>query len=132
MYKTALALISTAAVVVACGNHPKAPDPGVTTTAGEIVANQDVVSRLTKARCDHARDCHRFGVDKDYADMAGCQSEVRHDLEGEFQPRECPHGARVERVDTCINKITNEACGVNLQDKIKKQDACRRGALCIE
>lgn len=130
--KKLLCLASIAAVVIACGNAPKSPTPGVNTTSGEVVANHDVVTRITSARCEHANACHDFGTDKKYKDEAGCKSEVSHDLESDFQAKECPHGVRVERLNTCLAKIKDEPCGLNVGDKIAKGDSCRKGSLCID
>lgn len=132
MYKTALFIFTGAAIVVACNNAPKSPTPGVETTAGEVVSNKDVVTRITDARCEHANECHEFGTDKKFKDEAGCKSEVSHDIEPDFQAKECPHGVRTERLNTCLTKIKSEPCGLNVQDKIQKGDACRKGSLCID
>ncbi|MDB4944080.1 MAG: hypothetical protein JWP97_3614 [Labilithrix sp.] len=131
MMKTILSLVGTAALVVAC-NSPKAPVEGVTTTGAGVVSNKDVTTRLTNAKCDHAKACNDFGTDKKFKDEAGCKSEVSHDYEDEFKAADCPHGVRKERLDTCLLKMKEEACGTNVSEKIQKHDACRRTALCID
>src|SRR3954447_10179009 len=91
-----------AALVLACSNPPKDPHPGVETTSAGVVANKDVVSRITEARCERARRCNHFGVDKTYKDEAGCKSEVALDFEPEFTAKECPHGVSPQRLNTCV------------------------------
>ena len=124
-------VVSGAAVMLACSNPPKDPSPGVETTGGRVVAKKDVVPRITEARCERAKRCNHFGVDKTYKDEAGCRSEVSHDLEADFAAKECPHGVRTERLNTCVTKTREEACG-NVSDKINRVAACRKGELCID
>ena len=125
-------MFAGAAVVVACNsNAPKAPVEGVTTTSGATVANNDAARRITNARCEHANKCNQFGKDKDYADEAGCKSEIGHDSESTYKASGCPHGIRQERLTTCLNEIKNEKCG-NLGDKISRAEACRTGEICID
>ncbi|HSO32029.1 MAG TPA: DUF6184 family natural product biosynthesis lipoprotein [Labilithrix sp.] len=120
-----------AALMLACGNPPKEPNPGVETTSAGVVANKDVVPRIAQARCERAQRCNQFGVDKTYKDEAGCKSEVAHDLEADFTAKECPHGVRTERLNTCVLKTREEACG-NVADKIIRVAACRKSELCID
>ena len=129
--KNYLLALAGAAMTIACNtNAPKAPVEGVTTTAAGVVSNDDAVTRLTEARCNNAKTCNEFGKDKDYADEAGCKSEVSHKMASDYKPSECPHGIREERLATCINQLKNATCG-NVADKIKVAEACRTGELCI-
>ena len=123
-------VLGVAGLLAAC-SAPKAPVEGVTTTGAGVVANNDAARRITRARCEHAKECGDYGKDKKYADEAGCKSEVGHDLEGEFKPSSCPHGVREERLNTCVVKLKDEKCG-NVSDKINVLAACRRGELCID
>ena len=118
-------------MIMACSNSPKAPTPGVETTGAGVVANKDVVPRITEARCERAKRCNHFGVDKTYKDEAGCKSEISHDLEADFTAKECPHGVRTERLNTCVLKAREEACG-NVADKINRIAACSKNELCID
>jgi len=130
--KNLIVLVSTgAALVLACTNPPKDPHPGAETSSAGVVANKDVVSRITEASCERAKRCNHFGVDKTYKDEAGCKSEVGHDLEGDFTPKECPHGVSTQRLETCVAKTRDEACG-NVAAKINRVAACRKGELCID
>jgi len=124
-------LVTGAALVLACTSAPKAPVQGVTTTGAGIVSNADAASRLAQAQCDHAQTCNQLGKDKDYADHAGCMSQVGHEMEKDYQPSKCPHGVREERLNSCVNAFKNESCG-NLGDKIARAETCRRGNMCIE
>lgn len=130
--KTIACLAAGAFAVIAChSNQPKAPVEGVTTTGAGVVANHDAAMRLTNASCERAERCNRFGKDKDYADMAGCTSEVGHDNESDYRAEKCPHGVKEDRLVTCLNEIKNSACG-NVGDKIRRAEACRTGELCID
>jgi hypothetical protein len=125
-------VMAGAALAVACNtNAPKAPVEGVSTTGAGVVSNDDTARRLTEAACDYAAKCNRFGKDKDYADEAGCKSEVSHKMESDYKPSDCPHGVKQERLASCINDFKNEACG-NVPDKISRLEACRTGELCIK
>src|SRR6187399_2920103 len=119
MKKEILVLAAGAALVLACTSAPKAPVQGVTTTAAGVVSNADAVRRPTQAKCDHARVCNNYGKDKDYADEAGCMSQVGHEMEGDYQPTKCPHGVREERLNSCVNEYRNEKCG-NVADTIAR------------
>jgi hypothetical protein len=123
--------VAGAALLMACESSPKKPVEGVTTTGAGVVSNRDVVTRLAAARCEHARMCNEFGPDRDYADDAGCKSQISHDLEGDFRPSECPHGVREERLTSCLNEVKNEKCG-DLSGKIRRVTSCRKSDLCIE
>jgi hypothetical protein len=131
MTKEMLVLAAGAAVVIACTNPPKAPVQGVTTTSAGVVSNADSVQRLAQARCNHAKSCGQFGVGKDYADEAGCMSQISHELEGDYQPSNCPHGVREERLSSCVNAWNNQNCG-NVAHSISRSETCRRGNLCIK
>lgn len=130
--KTFIAMVTTgAALVMACSNPPKEPNPGVQTTSAGVVANKDVVPRITEARCEHAKRCGQFGADKKYKDEAGCKSEISHDLEADFSAKECPHGVKTERLSTCVSKARGEECG-NVADKLNRVADCRQSQLCID
>jgi hypothetical protein len=123
--------LGCAALAIACGNEPKSPNPGVETTSAGVVANKDVVPRITEARCERAKRCGHFGTDKTYKDEAGCKSEISHDLEADFTAKECPHGVKTERLNTCVQKAREEECG-NVADKINRVASCRKSELCID
>jgi hypothetical protein len=130
--KKAIVILAGLAMTAACNmNAPKAPVEGVTTTGAGVVSNADAAKRMTSARCEHAKTCNEFGKDKDYADEAGCKSEVSHKMASEYKPEDCPHGVREERLATCLNQLKNEKCG-NIADKISRAEACRTGELCIQ
>jgi Family of unknown function (DUF6184) len=132
MKKELVFVMSGAALVVAaCANPPKDPHPGVETTSAGVVANKDVAPRITAARCEREKRCNHFGVDKKFKDEAGCRSEVGHDLEADFTAKECPHGVRTERLNTCLQKTREEECG-DVSDKINRVAACRKSELCID
>jgi len=120
-----------AALMMACSNPPKEPNPGVSTTSAGVVANKDVVPRITEARCERAKRCGQLGTDKKYKDEAGCKSEIGHDLEADFTAKECPHGVKTERLNTCVQKSREEECG-NVTDKINRVADCRQSQLCID
>jgi hypothetical protein len=134
MKNTVLFVLSGSALTIAaiaCTTPPKEPHPGVETTSAGVVSNKDAIARITQSRCDRAQRCSNFGVGKDYADMAGCKSQVGHDVADEFRPRECPHGVREERLNTCVGVSASDSCG-NVGDNIKRTADCRKSELCIE
>lgn len=133
--------VASLGLLVACGASQDAamsaqePVPGTTTmdgvTAQQSVADEQVVERISAARCDRDQSCDRIGRGAIYRDRDDCMKQTRVSVMRDLNPSSCPGGIGEAGLNRCVRSIEAGACDTPGQI-VGQTSHCHLSALCMK
>jgi hypothetical protein len=109
----------------------RATETKTTSAQLDTVGNESAIERITTARCNRELACAELG----HAPASGalqCAAEVRRAIQHSLSAAECPLGIDRAALDTCVNAIRDERCGVAFDtftvSACQARDLCRPSA----
>lgn len=110
------------------------PVPGTPARAGvtaqQVVADEDVVERITWARCDRDQSCNLIGPGATYANRNECVRQTRAMVQRDINPARCKGGVGEIGVGKCVKSLIDGECDMPGQIAGRSAD-CNLAALCI-
>jgi hypothetical protein len=121
--KTAASLASiTLGLLVTCCASPQqaasSPQPivpesqtqPVGVTSEQAVADEDVVERISVARCERSKSCERIGPGAAYRDHDDCMAHMRTLVAKQLNTSRCPGGIGETGVAHCVKSLIIGEC----------------------
>jgi hypothetical protein len=95
------------------------------------VAYQDVVERISAARCDREESCNRVGPGTTYEDRSDCMRYSRRIVSREVNPASCPGGVGAIGLERCVRSLIEGECDMPGQIEGRASD-CHVRLLCMQ
>jgi hypothetical protein len=128
-------------LLAACGASqnatlpPEQPVQGTTSTDGvtaqQAVADEEVVERISAARCDRDQSCDRVGPGAVYHDRADCMRQQRLVVRKDLNPESCPGGIGEVALTRCVKSVEAGTCD-RPGEITGNVSHCKLAALCIK
>ena len=87
-----------------------ASSPAAGAASARVVANDEVVERISKARCDQSQSCNRIGPGTRYRDLGDCTSRMRALVSGQLSASRCPGAIGEIGVSRCVRSLEASEC----------------------
>ncbi len=128
--------------LLACGaSQPDAalssqqPVPGTRAgdgvTAQQAIADEEVVERISAARCDRDQSCNRIGPGAAYRDREDCMRQTRAMVQRDINPTRCRGGVGEVGLDRCVKSLEAGQC--DMPGQVAGRTAqCDVAALCMK
>ncbi|HEY3819276.1 MAG TPA: DUF6184 family natural product biosynthesis lipoprotein [Polyangiaceae bacterium] len=79
-------------------------------TSQQALADEDVVERLSAARCDRSQSCNRIGPGAAYRDRDDCMAQMGVLVAKELNASRCPGGIGEVGVSKCVHSLHVGEC----------------------
>lgn len=140
--KTASSLVSVAVglLLTCCASQdpvsaqPVVPETETTpvgVTAPQAVADEDVVSRISVARCDRSQSCNHIGPGAPYHDRDDCMAHMRVLVSKQLNTSRCPGGIGEVGVSRCVKSLIMGECDMPGQE-YPTADHCKIVDMCLK
>jgi hypothetical protein len=104
-------------------------DVGVT-NAQPPSPDEDVVERLSSARCSHEQACGLVRPGQRWAGMDACMDHMRGSIRDELTSADCTSGVDRRALDDCLTAIDAEGCGDGVA-VMRRTRRCRAAVICL-
>jgi len=139
--KTASTLVSVAVglLLTCCASQdnisaqPVVPETRTTqvgVTSAQAVADEDVVSRISVARCDRSQSCNHIGPGAVYRDRDACMAHMRALVSEKLNTSRCPGGIGETGVSRCVKSLIMGECDMPGQE-YPTADHCKVNDMCL-
>jgi hypothetical protein len=141
--KTAASLLSGAvAIALTCcastqpvvSSQPIVPDTEtqpVGVTVEQALADEDVISRISVARCDRSQSCNRIGHGAAYHDRDDCMAHMRDLVAKQLNAWRCPGGMGEVGVSKCVKSLRLGECDMPGQEYTTAAH-CKISEMCLK
>jgi hypothetical protein len=89
---------------------PQTETSPVGVTERQAVADEDVIQRVSIARCDRSQSCSRIGPGATYHDRADCMAQQRVLVSKQLNTERCPGGIGETGVARCVKSLQIGEC----------------------
>jgi hypothetical protein len=140
--KTASAVVSVAVglMLTCCAseepvtNQPVVPEtqtPRVGVTATQAIADEEVILRISSARCDRSQSCNHIGPGAVYRNRDVCMEHMRALVATKLNTTRCPGGIGEVGVARCVKSLQAGECDMPGQE-YPTADHCKVKDMCLE
>jgi hypothetical protein len=110
---------------------PETQTTPVGVTASQAVADEDVVSRISVARCDRSQSCNHIGSGAVYHDRDDCMAHMRVLVSQQINTTRCPGGIGEVGVSRCVKSLIRGECDMPGQE-YPTADHCKVKEMCLQ
>jgi|HubBroStandDraft_3_1064219.scaffolds.fasta_scaffold537007_2 hypothetical protein len=110
---------------------PQTETPPTGVTSEQAVADEDVVSRISVARCDRSQSCNHIGPGAAYHDRDDCMAHMRVLVSKQLNTTRCPGGLGETGVSRCVKSLVLGQCDMPGQE-YPTADHCKVKEMCLK
>jgi len=89
---------------------PRTETRAVGVTNAQTVADEDVILRVSSARCDRSQSCDHIGPGAVYRDRDDCMAQMRTLVSKQLNTSRCPGGIGETGVSRCVKSLHLGEC----------------------
>ena len=89
---------------------PRTETEGLGVTNAQTVADEDVILRVSSARCDRSQSCDHIGPGAIYRDRDDCMAQMRTLVSKQLNTSQCPGGIGETGVSRCVKSLHLGEC----------------------
>jgi hypothetical protein len=108
--------LALASVTLAFACAQDLDQASTTNTTGAVLAKDDAVLRIARARCEREAQCNLFGT-QSYSNKKECIEEYQTSTRRRagMDLDRCPHGVDNRQLDKCIAALQGEVCEEHME-----------------
>ncbi len=110
---------------------PETQTPPVGVTSEQALADEDVVSQISVARCDRSQSCNNIGRGAEYRDRDDCMAHMRVLVSKQLNTSRCPGGIGATGVSRCVKSLVIGECDMPGQE-YATADHCKVNDMCLK